>query len=97
MIVTPDDLTAAPASAEYLANVRTAAPALAPLDDDTLLYLGARIASLAYAGARAEVWDLGRDLRISEDVFDVLVREALTTLYPVALVAEPAASPTLPV
>ena len=89
MILDPTEHTAAPSSGAFLATVRAEALALAPRTDADLLALAARVATLGYGGAHADVWHLGRDLGIADDDFGVLVREALTTLYPVATVTSP--------
>jgi hypothetical protein len=95
MTATPkpaDVIAAAAASVADLASaqvfldaVRTKSPLLARRRDADLLGLAVQVATLAHIGASADVWRLGAALEIPDHDWTVLVREAVVTLFPMAL------------
>ncbi len=92
MLFEPTDPTSGTAARSALATIRVKCPSLADWSDANVLALAASLAHAAYGGAREEVWAYGRALALPDDDFQVVVREALVTLYPAAMLTGDAAA-----
>lgn len=85
MIIEPTNLNDAKTSKCALRTIRAKCPGLAGWSDAKVLALAATLAHSAYSGARQEIWDFGAALDIPEVEFRVILREALATIYPAAI------------
>ena len=88
MIYEPTERTAAPASRAFLATMRLrVGQEIADRTDADLLTIAAQVATLAYSGQHAAVWEFGRRLGMHDHTFSVLVHETFA-FYPVAAVVQ---------
>ncbi|MDO8120643.1 hypothetical protein Q6346_04860 [Isoptericola sp. b490] len=87
MLIDPPNHATSSATRMFLDTVRIKAPSLAERSNDDLLAIAAHVATLAYGGHYAAVWQAGAALGVPEFEWRMLCYETLTGLYHTAVIA----------